>query len=393
MKIISYKILIPSILIIFGIIRIASVIKSDKEVMKSIDSLYTNQTLKEVLKRESITFILGEDKEKDNPFYAEATNYYLFNKEGKTEQVVTNCRSLLEVQNFLKENQTSNDMPWGLINLVSHGNQWLGLSVKVTPHSKRATPKRILEYMERDSLIRLSDSIIDNETEIFIHACGLGNNKDMLNTIADAFSGGDLKPKVRASKLFEFYTSVKDNNVVRESQRYYADAQFISYKMGYKPEVQVVVNLLYQKYPTSDIDFEDAISREKPRFAGDIYHYTFDIPVKWVIKYKDSASYPNLSNKKLQSKWISEQNEISDVLKKIDIPANKFNWWFRDVYVNNEDGTKSPAVWLKGYCTILCVLKPLVEERNSPNFLCSPVDPSVDDKEYFISVGGNQVSI
>ena len=386
MKKISYKFLIPSALIIFGIIRIISIISSDKEGIKSRDYLNTKQISKEIPKRESITFILGDDKESDNPFYKEATNYYLFNEEGKTEQVVTSCRSLLEVQNYLNTNQSLNELPWGLINLVSHGNQWLGLSVKVTPYSKRATPERIREYMKSDSLIRLSDSIIDNETEIFIHACGLGNNKDMMHAMADVFSGGNSKPKVTASKLFEFYTSVKGNKAVRECQRYYADAQFISYKMGYRPEDQVVVNLLNQKYPNSKIDFKDAVNREQARFVGDTYHYTFDIPVKWVIKYKDSVSYPNLSTKKLQKEWINEQKEITDILKKIDIPPDKFNWWFRDVYVSNEDGTKSPAVWLKGYCTILCVLKPLVEKSNTANLLNTPFVPDVKDKLYYCSL-------
>ena len=51
--------------------------------------------------KENITFLLGEDKESDNPFYTEATNYYLFNEEGKTERVITNCRSLLEVQTYV----------------------------------------------------------------------------------------------------------------------------------------------------------------------------------------------------------------------------------------------------------------------------------------------------
>jgi len=382
MKKISYKILIPGILIIFGIIRISSIISSENDEISLIDSLYENKGTIQMTERESITFILGEDKELDNPFYAEATNYYLFNEAEKTEQLVTNCRSLKEVQNYLNKNRPSNNKPWGLINLVSHGNQWSGLSVKVTPWSKRASSERIYEYMENDSLIKLPNSVIDSETVIFLHACGLGNNKEMLQAVADAFSEGDLKPEVRASKLFEFYTSVKDNNVVRESKRYYAEAEFISYKMGYKPENQVVVNLLQQKYPDSEIDFKDAISREQPRFPGDIYYYTFEIPVKWVIKYEDSASYPDLSTKKLQKEWIKEQKEITDVLKKIDIPQNKFNWWFREVYVNNENGTKSPAVWLKGYCTILCVIKPLIKDKNKH----TPFVPDIEDEVYFCSL-------
>jgi hypothetical protein len=385
MKTIPYKIIIPIALLLFGFIRIISILNATQEEVSS-EKRIKKDSVYQAIDRESITFILGEDKESNNPFYAEAANYYLYNKEGKTDHFVTGCRSLLEVQEYLENYRPENNLPWGMINLVSHGNQWLGLSVKVTPFSKRANADRIHEYIENDSLLQLSEIVIDDETEIFVHACGLGHNKRILQALADVFKGGEQKPKVNASKLFEFYTSVKQDGSIIESERYYAEAKFITYKMGYRPENTVTANLLKNKYPDSEIDFEDAVSREIPRFTGDFYHYTFEVPVKWVIPYPDSASYPDLSTKAKQHKWISEQDEISDVLNRLNIPQNQFNWWFREVHVRNEDGSKSPAVWLKGYCTILCVINPLTEEEDANRILKKPFIPDITDKTYYCSL-------
>ena len=93
--------------------------------------------------RKSITFILGEDKETDNTYYQEAMHYYRHNQNGKTDYVITHCRSLHEVKLYLTENKPINNNPWGLINLVAHGNHLLGLSVKITTDSKRTTSEHL----------------------------------------------------------------------------------------------------------------------------------------------------------------------------------------------------------------------------------------------------------
>ena len=384
MKTLPSKIIIPLALVLLGLIRIISVLNHETEEPAGDKNARQDSDLRSN-NRESITFILGEDSDENNPFYAEATNYYLYNQEAKTDRFVTDCRSILEVQEYLEKHKPENNMPWGLINLVSHGNQWLGLSVKVTPNSNRASADRIIEYIENDSLIHLSETVIDKNTEIFIHACGVGNNERILKAISEAFSCGTNKPKVKASKLFEFYTSLTKDGLITESERYYAEAKFIVYKMGSKPENTVITNMLNKKYPNSDIDFSDAISREAPRYTGDTYHYTFEVPVKWVIPYPDSASYPDLSTKERQQEWIAKQEEITDILKQLDIPQDQFNWWFREVNVKNEDGTSSPAVWIKGYCTILCVIKPLIDEEQTNGKLRKPYVPNPNDKQYFCS--------
>jgi hypothetical protein len=71
---------------------------------------------KERQPRESITFILGEDSDANNRYYEEASHYYAQALEDKTAHVVTSCRSLLEVRDYLEKNGPRNRFPRGLIN-------------------------------------------------------------------------------------------------------------------------------------------------------------------------------------------------------------------------------------------------------------------------------------
>jgi hypothetical protein len=338
--------------------------------------------------RESITFILGEDKESDNPYYEEATNYYLSNPKAKTESVVKNCRSLLEARNYLATCPPENGLPWGQVNLVSHGNQWLGLSAKVAPYSKRATAQAINACIDTGGFEAVPNQLLDQHSELFIHGCGIGNNPLLLQAIARAFGGTDTVPSVRASKLFEYYTSVRTNTSVTESERYFARAWHIIYKRGYKPGNTILCNQLKAKYPDSKIDWQDALSRDQPRYPGDIYYYSFEVPLKWVIEYDNKDSIPELKNNRQQLSWIGSQPEITRMLKQVNIPKKDFNWWFRMVRVKHDDGSRSPAVWVKGYSTILCVLKPIVAQNQNTGLLQGPFCPRLDDENYYCYIAG-----
>lgn len=344
----------------------------------NIQSLSTN-----LQQREDITFILGEDKEANNPYYAEATNYYAFNPEGKTEQLVTHCRSLVEVQDYLTNNRPGNGLPWGLVNLVSHGNQWTGLSVKVSPDSKRATPERIQEYIDNCTLQALPTYVLDQFSEIFLHGCGIGNNAQLVNAVARAFGGEDHRLSVRASKFYEYYTSEKQGHAITSSQRYMAQAYSVYFKMGYRPTDEILAKQLSLAYPHDTINWEDALSRESPRWLGDRYHFSFEVPVKWVIPFASEDSIPDLSSPSQQLAWIQSQPDLMAQLDEIEIPAEQFNWWSRRVYVNNEDGTRSPAIWLKGYCTILSVLDVMVENERTDSRHEKPFEEAEDDIYYY----------
>jgi hypothetical protein len=269
----------------------------------------------------------------------------------------------LEIRDYLTENPPSNDLPWGLVNLVSHGNQWLGLSTRVAPDSKRASAEVINEYINKGLFPEVSDSLLDNKSELFLHGCGIGKNKELVRAVQLLFGGKNELPSIEASELYEFYTSTKYKGVVQKSDRYLAETWSVYYKMGYKPVERRLCQQFNDKYSDVEIDWKDALSRDQPRWAGDVYHYSFEVPVKWVIPYADKDSMPDISTKEFQLKWLKQQVEICRMLDKINIPIEKFNWWFRTVYVENENGIRTPAIWVKGYCTILVVIRPQVEDK------------------------------
>jgi hypothetical protein len=309
-------------------------------------------------KLEAITFILGDDADIKNPFYLKAELYYRYDEKNKTEKVITSCHSLIEVQEYLIAN--ANHLPWDLINLVSHGNPYLGLSVKITPDGKRASLERIQESIENGTFKKFSKNVINEETTIALHGCGLGNNLELIKAIQSAFSNEGTSPKVVSSKYFEYYVSDESNE--QDVTKYLAEFWITNYKMGYKPSNHILEKRLQAKYPENDVNWKEALLREQATKTGEVFHYTFEVPVKWVFRYDCKDSIPKLENENLRLQWASQNPRISQDLQKLNITPEKFNWWMRSIYVKNEDGSKTPALWVKGYCTMLCVLRLLPQE-------------------------------
>lgn len=344
-----------------------------------------------VVSRESITFILGEDKSAENPYYSEATKYFSGPSHEKTDHLVTHCRSLVEVREYLTKNAPANSLPWGRINLVSHGDQYLGLSVKVAPGSRRTTLERLQEYIDAGSFSPLAGNIVDENTEIALHACGIGNNKAFVEAFGMVFKSENALPHVIAPKLFEMYSSASRVTGGKESNRFQTRVWMVPYNKEDKPGEITLCNLLHEEYPNATIDWQDALTRRQPRFAGDTYHYTFEIPVNMVINLLPNDTLPDFSTADKRLQWIDQQPEINHILSKIQIPAELFSWNLKKGFAKSKDGKKAIAISVKGSCTMLCILKPLVDETAA---LCSkPFVPAISDTTYYYTVRGKNFNI
>ena len=88
-------------------------------------------------KRVSITFILGNDVKATNSFYSNASYFYNMNDHYKTDFVVHNCTSLIDVLNYLKSQHDG--FGYSTINLVVHGNPWQGLRLPIDKDQPRAS--------------------------------------------------------------------------------------------------------------------------------------------------------------------------------------------------------------------------------------------------------------
>ena len=323
-------------------------------------------------KRESITFILGEDREADNPFYREATLFYSSHPDANTDYLVTSCRSLSEVHRYLKAYPPCNGRPWGIVNLVSHGNPWAGLSVRVSPGAGRSTVARVNEAVEAHVFEPFADTLVDCETEIFLHGCGLGRSPELLQSVARAFRSTAGIPVVRASVLFENYSREQG---ALYPERYLADAYFVSHPMGQSPDRHQLMNAFREKYADVTINWFDALQRESPRHAGEAYHYTMEVPVKVLIRGRHSADVVH------DEAWVETQPEIAEAVQRTGLAAEDFAWSARDAYVDNADGTRDRAIYVRGYATLVIVLKALTMEGEAG--MSRPLRPDPADVRYY----------
>ena len=81
--------------------------------------------------------------------------------------------------------------------------------------------------------------------------------------------------------------------------------------------------------------------------------------------------------------WLSNQTQIVTTLSELEIPMENFTWSFTNVYTDAADGSKVPAVFVKGYSTILCVLEVLTANEDEYAGLRKPYIPKVDDEVFF----------
>jgi hypothetical protein len=337
--------------------------------------------------RESITFILGEDGDDPNQYYTEAANYYRFSETGSTEHVITHCRSLLEVKDYLANYPPQNNQPWGTVNMVVHSNEWSDLGVSVVPGGERVSVATITAAIDSGSFVALPNQLMDNQTELIIYGCGLGRNLQMLRAISIAFGSNDIdqqRPIVRSSRYFVFYESMKHSNgKPYNCKRYMADYWYAFYRRHHRPKDSRIARQLQQRYPNSEMDWSDVLTRTQPRYLGDDFHYTFNIPLAWYVTYPTKAERPQLETKEEEKAWLANQPELHEAVKEFGFNMDNFRWTFQNVNYEFEDGTSEPAVKAVGVCTILCVLKPFTQpDPGNPNFQI-PIEPLLTDSQFY----------
>ena len=96
--------------------------EADTVVVEEVD------TETDTVPRTSITFILGEDNSTYNQYYTLANHYYRLSPDDRTEVVVEGLTALSQVLDYLRKHPSDNGRPYGLINLVSHGNEFVDLT-------------------------------------------------------------------------------------------------------------------------------------------------------------------------------------------------------------------------------------------------------------------------
>ncbi len=312
--------------------------------------------ISEAQKKNTITFILGTDSKANNPYFEKAGQYFRFSTENKTEWVVDSCKTLEEIKAFLRENHPG-DAPWGTINLVVHGNEWTGISLPVNEGaSKRTSKNKLAQYNLSPATPPLSDQQIDKNTLVKVYACGLGKDTLLLNQLSIAFGGHDHdRPTVESTPYFVQF--LDKNHLTGQVDLHQAEYFYAFFKNGYRPGDIRLSRQLSSRFPDAGIDWRGALSRTSPRFSGDTYQYTIDVPVVWIVTYPNKDLRPTLGTKEAQQTWLNQQTALKQSLEKMDIPEEMFNWHFREIMYETEAGEEVPAIKVIGLSSVVLVLR------------------------------------
>lgn len=295
--------------------------------------------------RPSITFIMGQDKDLSNPFYQSAAAYYCQNAAEKTDEVVHDCHSLAEVTAWLRQHTTKKGLPYGVINIIVHGNPWVGC--RIGDKGKRVESAQIEEAIEAGEIVPLDENKFDAQTEIRLLSCGLGAEKDLLKAIGRAFAGSE-HIIVRSPLFFIVYDKQKEN------QRFLAEYWHIAERENTTDLAQ-----FQQKYPNTSIRWEAAMQQDLPRFEGDSYLHTFAIPFRWTFQLQEKSDIPNLADEAACKKWLAQKSEIQSKLADIHFSLDDFHWQYWAEYTNEQLCFK-----VKGICNVRCVLRYLPKEKS-----------------------------
>ena len=331
--------------------------------------------------RANITFILGKDENTRNPYYSLASQYYRLSKE-KTEIVIDTMVSLLEVRDFLDAHRPENGQPWGLINLVSHGNEFIDLSVWVTPTGARVSEESLQEAIADNVFKPLDSLVIDKKTLFHLHGCGAGNNAGLLNFLGIAFGGKEKPARVTASRMFEYYAYTSPNKDPQSIQHYYARVWYAFYRVDSVPDKASLAEQLKTRYPGEDVDWTEAVYRQDPLEPSEAYHMNLKIPIVWEDFYENKEELPDLGTRAKQVKWLENKTEFRALMKKTGIPKEYFRIKFYTLVYNRGNDTFYSSK-VKGMAGVICVIKPEVREDKLHSAKYIPYVPSLNDDKFF----------
>ncbi len=309
--------------------------------------------VKDTSQKQSVVFIAGFD-EGENTYYSNAKTYF---KE-KNAKLVDSLFSLAAITTWL--NQHHNYKVYDEIHVVSHSNEWMGMSLKTTTNGERISLSTLQDAM--DSIPKVINGITA-ETKLIFHSCGLGKNKALLKELKSVFLSEEA-PMVYASTFFNVFGG-------KYAGHYLAKPYYGFYPTAESPGLQHLAGEFKAKHLDYDIDWLKTLKLREEQSFGTAYSYRFNIPVEWEFTFDEIGDIPDLKNRDEIMDWIVENEAISEKLFQLGIPIEKYRW---------RTSTKDKTMRIKGKSTALCVLQPLMEKNDSTEYR----NIALDDKELFV---------
>lgn len=324
-------------------------------------------------KHRSITFIIGSDKS-SNKYYTNAAQFFRQHDAGENNTIKIAPFSLKEILDYL--NTIPNGERWDKVNVISHGNSWTGLAVKLYPNGPRTMLEPLLEAQRNGTIPQLKENIFDEQSHIILYACGLGLNKPLMTELKEVFSTDTQRPTITSTKLFNIFSVGKTTS--KHSLAYF-------YNSFYRPThylgKHALAKQLKERYPNTNINWFDALNRKLPEYEGQAFSYKYHIPISWTEVYNELSKRPKLKTKDDILNWILEQPEFLALIREYDIPLNLFDWSVQYKNYTNAEGVTKPAMKIKGKTVVMSVLQQVVKEGSHKTYM-----PDISNEDFFMTL-------
>ena len=325
--------------------------------------------------RTSITFIMGKDDSPYNQYYTLANYYYRLNPDDRTEVVVENLTALSQVLDYLRQHPTPDGRPYGLINLVSHGNEFVDLQMTVTPKGSRTSAASLFDALLDGTIVPLDDTAVDSLTTIYLHGCAVGNNQGLLNLLAQVFGG---RATVKASKLFEYYAYMSESRNPQSVHHYFAKTWYAFHHPDSAMDEDELVRQLKQRYPTDTICWREGLRRRLQDNPSQLYHFSFTIPCTYEEVFDSPGQMPLVNSVQKRQQWIAGHDDFRQLLESTHVPMKYFRLkYYRQTFLLDDDQL-AMGLKVKARADVICLLQPLTDRDGM-----MPLRPDDSDSAIF----------
>jgi len=309
--------------------------------------------------RESVTFLLGEDEDPSRPMYRVAASFFAKDPQERTDHVITTARSLEEVRDYLDHHAPTNQLPWGLVNLVVHGSRWGQMDV---PVAKGGTPVREEELSHRGALelAPLPSSLLDDHSEIRVHACGLGEDVDVLRGLSRLFRNREGQtPRVRGTRLYTcFQTGEGPGDAPK---RFLVRNWQTTFRPGDRPTNAELLRRFRRLPQAPALDVEAALNRRVAHGAGDAFSVETPIQFQWTLVLGPGSEVPMLGGQRRLLAWLHGREEFRQRLMARSLSLDQLHWEARAI-TYRLNGQDYPALQVLGLGRVLHLLQWVEDE-------------------------------
>jgi hypothetical protein len=330
--------------------------------------------------RETITFVFGPDDDAEHPLIALARAYYRDDPLERTDRVIADLGCLLDALNYLQSQPPANGQPWGIVNIVAHGNDVGIFSAPLLRGEDAISPERLSQAIRDKLLSPLPLTILDEQSEIRLIGCGLGRNTQLLRLMSQVLGRRPGRRPLVSSSLFYTSFGSLSGHVFRCLARACSVPMRTSEHVD-DPQVNRRVRSCAREIGT---DVQAVSRRTRPRFIGDSYRHVAEGSFCWMAVFPTPTAPPRMETAYQRDRWLSGDLDFHRYLAINRIPWEPDQWTATPSTTAGRNRADSPSITVRGRVKKLFLVKPLAQE--DPSGAIVPLSPSWRDTRYYTTV-------